>query len=110
MNIKDKKKETSQFLNENIPFSQVLLVISKEEKETITRQEALNRARDIGLDLLCVAPSKNPPVCKLVNYQKYLFHLNKKSKKKKENVCKEIRISFKIEENDLRVKLDKIQE
>jgi len=106
---KDKKIESSQFLNENIPFSQVLLVISKEETALISRQEALNRAKELGLDLFCVAPTKNPPVCKLINYQKHIFELSKKKKEKKENGCKEVRISFNIGENDLKIKLGKIE-
>src|ERR1700748_1228751 len=108
MVLKDKKVENSQFLNENIPFSRVLLVTSTEEKEVIDRQEALKRAKKLSLDLLCVAPTKNPPVCKLIDYQKHLFELSKK-KAKKDNVCKEIDISFNIGENDLKIKLEKIQ-
>ena len=109
MVLKDRKIESSQFLNENIPFSQVLLVISKEEKEVISRQEALDRAQSLGLDLFCVAPTKNPPVCKLIDYHKHLFELSKKKKDKKENICKEVRFSFNIGENDLKVKLGKIE-
>lgn len=127
MNLKDKKIENTQFaspklrfarrdevhklrfLNENIPFSQVLLVTDKEEKKIITRQEALAQAKELGLDLFCVAPTKSPPVCKLINYQKYIFELGKKKKDKKENICKEIRISFNIGKNDLKVKLEKVQ-
>ena len=109
MVLKDRKIENLQLLNENIPFSQVLLVTSKEEKEVISRQEALDRAKSLGLDLFCVAPTKNPPVCKLINYQKHLFELSKKKKDKKENNCKEIRFSFNIGKNDLKVKLGKIE-
>jgi len=109
MVLKDKKIESSQFLNENIPFSQVLLVISKEEKAFISRQEALNRAKKLGLDLFCIAPTKTPPVCKLIDYQKHIFELSKKKKNKKENGCKEVRISFNIGGNDLKIKLGKIQ-
>jgi translation initiation factor IF-3 len=109
MVLKDRKIENLQLLNENIPFSQVLLVISKEEKEVTSRQEALDRAKSLGLDLFCVAPTKNPPVCKLVDYQKHRFELSKKKKDKKESSCKEVRFSFNIGENDLKVKLGKIE-
>ncbi|CAH1765408.1 12341_t:CDS:2, partial [Entrophospora sp. SA101] len=102
--IFNKNTENSQFLNENIPFSQVLLVTNKEEKEIITRQKALEKAKNLGLDLFCVAPSKNPPICKLINYQKYIFELSKKKKDKKENICKETRITFNIGKNDLKEK------
>lgn len=109
MVLKNKNTESSQFLNENIPFSQVLLVTNKEEKEIITRQAALEKAKNLGLDLFCVAPSKNPPICKLINYQKYIFELSKKKKDKKENICKETRISFNIGKSDLKVKLGRVQ-
>ncbi|CAI2201744.1 14075_t:CDS:2, partial [Funneliformis geosporum] len=39
----------------------VLLVTNKEEKAIVSRQEALNQAKSLGLDLLCVSPSTNPP-------------------------------------------------
>jgi translation initiation factor IF-3 len=108
MVLKDKKVESLQLLNENIPFSRVLLVVDKEEKEIISRQEALDRAKKLGLDLFCVAPAKSPPVCKLIDYQKHIFELSKK-KNKKENICKEIRVTLNIGENDLKVKLGKVE-
>jgi len=98
----------SSFLNKNIPFSQVLLV-SENKKEVLSIQEALNRAKEAGLDLFCVAPQINPPVCKLINYQKHFFKLNKNKKPKKENSSKEMGFSFNIEENDLKTKLEKVQ-
>ena|SRR5437868_1057578 len=109
MALKNKKIENfSPLLNEKIPFSHFLLV-NGEEKINITKQEALHRAKESGLDLICVSPSATPPVCKLINYQKYLFELGKKKKYKKEVTQKEIRISFAIEESDLQVKLNKIR-
>src|ERR1043166_5076544 len=105
MVLKDKKTESQAFLNENIPFSRVLLISEDgKEKQETTRSEALNQAKKTGLDLLCVAPSAALPVCKLVNY----YQISKKKKKPKENICKEIKISFHIEKHDLEVKLAKI--
>jgi translation initiation factor IF-3 len=111
MNLKDRKTENSQLLNENIPFSQLLLIVSKEEKEIVTRQEALNRAQEADLDLYCITlPAEGRlPVCKLIDYKKYLFELSKKSKPRKESSCKEMRFSFNIGENDLKVKTGKIK-
>src|SRR5688572_8662862 len=111
MNLKDRKTENSQLLNENIPFSQLLLIVSKEEKEIVTRQEALNRAQEADLDLYCITlPVEGRlPVCKLIDYKKYLFELGKKSKPHKESSCKEMRFSFNIGENDLKVKIGKIK-
>ncbi|MCE8168452.1 MAG: translation initiation factor IF-3 [Candidatus Moeniiplasma glomeromycotorum] len=108
MILKNKKNEQTQFLNENIPFSRVLLVVSKEEKEVLDREEALKRAKKASLDLFCVAPDKNPPVCKLINFHKHLFELSKEKKSKKENICKEIGIKFSIKNHDLKIKLEKV--
>ncbi|WNE40377.1 MAG: Translation initiation factor IF-3 [Mycoplasmataceae bacterium] len=111
MNLKDRKTENFQLLNENIPFSQLLLIVSKEEKEIVTRQEALNRAQEANLDLYCITlPTEGRlPVCKLIDYKKYLFELGKKSKPHKESTCKEMRFSFNIGGNDLKVKTGKIK-
>jgi translation initiation factor IF-3 len=107
--LKNKKeKKYSLLVNESSPFSQVLLIIDKENK-ILSKQEALQKAQNVNLDLLCVAPHSNPPVCKLVNYQKYVFELSKKKKPKKENREKEIRVSLTISENDLQVKLNKVK-
>ena len=77
MVLKDKKVESKAFLNENIPFSRVLLISEDgKEKQETTRLEALDKAKKSGLDLFCVAPSANPPVCKLVNY----YQLSKKKR------------------------------
>jgi translation initiation factor IF-3 len=104
---KTKKIESNpRLLNEKIPFPRVLLV-NENEKEIVSIQEALSRARKVDLDLLCVAPQVNPPVCKIINYQKYLFELSKKKKTKKENTNKEMSFSFNIEDNDLKKKLEK---
>ena len=106
MVLKNKRTEGQAFLNENIPFSRVLLISEDgQEKQEITRLEALNQARKSGLDLLCVAPSANPPVCKLVNY----YQISKKKKKPKESICHKVKVSFKIEDHDLNTKLTQIQ-
>src|SRR3954471_18093227 len=109
MVLKDKKVVGSHLLNENIPFSRVLLVKEDKEKILLTRHEALSEAQKANLDLFCVAPDATPPVCKLIDYQKYLFELSKKKTKKKET-SKEISVSFNIEENDLKVKLKRAKE
>ena len=107
-NKKKNKVETnlSPLLNEDIRFSQILLV-GEGEKKIVTRQEALAQAKEAGLDLLCVAPSVNPPVCKLVNYYRLSKELKRK-RKGREKREESIDISFNIKENDLKTKLNKI--
>ena len=65
-------------------------------------------AREENLDLVMVSPNANPPVCKIMNYNKFLYERAKKEKeaKKKQKVVsiKEIRLSPTIEEHDIEIK------
>ncbi|MGI6751377.1 MAG: translation initiation factor IF-3 [Anaerovoracaceae bacterium] len=71
-------------------------------------EEAMRLATDRKLDLVNIAPSANPPVCKIMDYGKYRYELQKKEKeaRKKQKITqvKEIRLSTFIEEHDLKVK------
>ncbi len=75
----------------------------------VTRQEALQIARDKGLDLLIVQPDATPPVAKILDFHRYEFENKKKDRenKKKHNIVdiKEIKMRYKIEEHDYQVKL-----
>jgi translation initiation factor IF-3 len=79
----------------------------------MTRQEALNAARDAELDLVEVSPDANPPVCKIVDYGKYNYQREKQAQKNKRNVkvqeVKQMRFGLKIGDNDMAVKLRKVQ-
>jgi translation initiation factor IF-3 len=70
--------------------------------------EALNLANEKKLDLVNISPSANPPVCKILDYGKYRYELQKKEKeaRKKQRIThvKEIRLSTFIEEHDINVK------
>ena len=71
--------------------------------------DALKMAEDAGVDLVKIAPTAKPPVCKLVDYGKYKYELARKDKeaKKKQRVIeiKEIRLSPNIDTNDLNTKI-----
>lgn len=71
--------------------------------------EALKKAEDAGLDLVEIVPNVKPPVCKIINYGKYVFQQNKKQamakKKQKRIQIKKIRIRSTIEEGDYQVKI-----
>ena len=73
-------------------------------------KEALELAREADVDLVKVAPSAKPPVCKLIDYGKYRYELARKEKeaKKKQKVVelKEIRLSPNIDLNDLNTKMN----
>jgi len=79
----------------------------------MSRQEALRAAQDAGLDLIEVSPDANPPVCKIVDYGKYNYQRTKQLQKNKRNVkvqeVKQMRFGLKIGDNDMAVKLRKVQ-
>lgn len=71
--------------------------------------EALAMARTQGLDLVEVAPTANPPVCKILDYGKYRYELAKREKESRKHQhatkVKEIQLSPKIDPHDMNVKL-----
>lgn len=75
--------------------------------------EAQNMARSAGLDLVEIAPMANPPVCKIMDFSKYLYELDKQArenrKKQKAGVLKEIRFNPRIAKHDLETKIRHIE-
>ena len=75
----------------------------------IDTSEAIERARNKGLDLVEISPDASPPVCKIMDYGKYKYQQSKKEKdtKKKQHVIhvKEIRLRPKIEAHDFNFKV-----
>lgn len=75
----------------------------------MSREEALRLAADEGLDLVEVAPTAEPPVCKVMDYGKFVFEANKKSqvakKKQRQIQVKEVKFRPGTEEGDYQVKL-----
>jgi translation initiation factor IF-3 len=73
-------------------------------------REAMKLAEEAGVDLVKIAPTAKPPVCKIVDYGKYRYELARKEKeaKKKQRVIevKEIRLSPNIDTNDLNTKIN----
>lgn len=82
----------------------VRLVGEGMEPQILSVRDALKIAYDQGLDLVEISPNANPPVCKIIEYQKFLYEQKKKQKEMKANstkiVVKEIRLSPQIGEHD----------
>jgi len=102
-------------VNERIRVPQVRLIdTTGEQIGIIPTREALKIALDKGYDLVEISPTAKPPVCKIMNYGKYKYELNKKAKssKKKQHVIhlKEMRLRPKIEEHDYQFKLRHVRE
>ena len=98
-------------INEQIRDREVR-VIGEEGQQlgVMPPKEAMKLAKEANVDLVKIAPSANPPVCKLVNYGKYRYELARKEKeaKKKQRTVevKEVRLSPNIETNDLNTKVN----
>ena len=73
-------------------------------------RDALRMAMDQDLDLVKVAPQAKPPVCKILDYGKYRFEMQKREKEAKKNQkvveIKEIRLSLNIDTNDFNTKVN----
>ena len=96
-------------INEEITDAELrLLNADGEQLGIVSAAEALAKAEEAGLDLVKISPTANPPVCKIMNYGKYLFELTKKAKEAKKNQkvveIKEVQLSMTIDVGDLNVK------
>jgi translation initiation factor IF-3 len=96
--------------NERIRAAQIRLIGAEGEQfGIVTPQEGLQRAQDAGLDLVEVAGSTVPPVCRIMDLGKYLYTLGKKekeSRKKQKTIdIKEVKMTTKIDEHDYQTKL-----
>ena len=98
-------------INEQIKDKEVRLIGEDgEQLGIVSAKEALRLAEEAGLDLVKIAPTAKPPVCKIVDYGKFKYEQLRKEKeaKKKQKVVeiKEIRLSPNIDTNDLNTKVN----
>ena len=105
-----KDRYNGDLVNEKIRFPEVLVIgPNGESLGKMSRIEAYRKAESYELDLLCVAPQANPPVCKIINYGKYRFDAQKKAKEAKKNQkiieLKEIQLTPQIGQHDIETKV-----
>ncbi|HCN83999.1 MAG TPA: translation initiation factor IF-3 [Sphingobacteriaceae bacterium] len=104
-----KKKEAEHKINEFIRAPEVRLVGDNVEPGIISLRDALVIAEEQGLDLVEISPNAVPPVCKVVDYNKFIYEQKKKMKEIKSNakqtVIKEIRFGPNTNEHDFDFKL-----
>ncbi len=98
-------------INEQIKDREVRLIgAGGEQLGIMSAREAMKIAHEAELDLVKIAPTAKPPVCKIIDYGKYKYELvrkEKEAKKKQKTVeLKEIRLSPNIETNDLNTKIN----
>ena len=105
------KKDSIKHLNRNtyIRASRVLLVDENNNMiGEVPIQVALEKAKNVDLDLVEVGPKSEPPVCKIMDYSKYVYEQKKKQRKNKagrSKPLKELRFSSIIADHDLDVKV-----
>ena len=98
-----------ELVNEKIKFKEVQLIGPEGENfGKVSSKEALQKSLDLGLDLYCVSPNSNPPVCRILDYGKYKFDKEKKEREAKKNqkktIVKEIRFTATTDKHDLETK------
>lgn len=98
-------------INEQIRDREVRLIGENgEQLGVMSAREAYKLAKEADLDLVKIAPTAKPPVCKIINYGKYRYELARKEKeaKKKQKIIdvKEVRLSPNIDTNDLNTKVN----
>lgn len=102
-------------INEQIRVREIRLIDDEgNQKGIVPTIDALRMARDEDLDLVEVSPNANPPVCKILDFGKYRFEMEKKLRDSKKNQkvlkLKEIRMQPKIGPGDLDTKAKHVQE
>jgi len=106
--------ENSNRINHQITATRVRLVGENIPEQGIySLSEALKMAEGLELDLVEISPNVDPPVCKIIDYQKFLYQQRKKAKEIKANaskvVIKEIRFGPNTDEHDFQFKLKHAQ-
>ncbi len=97
-------------VNEAIRRSEVRLIdVDGTQIGIVPIKEALALAKERGLDLVEVAPNANPPVCRIMDYGKYRYQMQKKSHHKKTIEVKEIKLRPRIDDHDLELKVKSIR-
>jgi translation initiation factor IF-3 len=102
------KKAYEHRLNKEITAPQVRLVGDNVEQGVVSTSQALAMAEELEMDLVEISPTADPPVCKILDYKKFLYEKKKKEKEIKAKVqkteVKEIRFSPNTDDHDLEFK------
>ena len=100
-------------VNEQIHVREVR-VVSEDGSEVMPTRKAMDLARQQGVDLVEISPNAQPPVCRLIDYSKFLYQQKKRQKEMKQKQVKvevkEIRFGPQTDEHDYQFKLKHAQE
>ena len=110
---KNRRPERKFYRTNDRIFASELRVLDEEGKQigVLTRTQALEKAREMGLDLVEIAPMAKPPVVRIVDFKKFLYQEEKKKRdekrKSKTSSTKEIRLGPFMDEHDLDVMVNR---
>ena len=111
--MKTDKKQAQYRVNEQIRVREVRIV-GESGSTVMPTKEALDMARQQGVDLVEISPNANPPVCRLIDYSKFLYQQKKRAKEMKAKQVKvevkEIRFGPQTDEHDYQFKLKHAKE
>ena len=96
-------------VNDNIKFSKVRLIDAEGNMVgVVDTNEAMKKAEEAGLDLVCISANPDNPVCRIMDYGKFLFEQSKREKeakkKQKETELKEVGMKLTTDSHDIEVK------
>ena len=109
------KKQDRTIMNDDIRVPEVRCTVDGGEAlGIIPTDEAMDKANELGLDLVLIAPTAKPPVAKIMDYGKFKYQEEKKKKEAKKKQIrievKEIKLSVKIADNDIGYKVKHARE
>ena len=104
----NRQQEPEHRINDRIRVPEVRLVGENVEVGVYSTPKAKEIARDLGLDLVEISPNANPPVCRIVEYKKFLYEKKRKEKEMKSNAkqseVKEVRFTPGTDDHDFEFK------
>lgn len=104
-----REEEAQHRINEKIFASEIRLIIDGEEPQVMSVSKAIAMAEEQELDLVEISPNATPPVCKIMDYKKFLYNQKRKQKelkaKQSKVVVKEIRFGPNTDDHDFNFKL-----
>ncbi|MEA3372135.1 MAG: translation initiation factor IF-3 [Campylobacterota bacterium] len=109
------RKKDQTIMNDDIRVPEVRCNVDGGESLGIVSTDvAMDKANEMGLDLVLIAPNANPPVAKVMDYGKFKYQEEKKKKEQRKNQTKielkEIKLSVKIADNDISYKIKHARE
>lgn len=109
-NFKQRDQGPQVLANNRIKAETVRVSLPDGESKIMSKRDAIEEARNQGLDLVLIAERADPPVCKIIELNKYLYSLKQKEKEQKKAArasqveTKEIRLGLNIDTGDLNTK------